>query len=772
MVKKTATCFYLPNGNPWSGPVHEHDGTWMAGARHTSRPHPVLNRVQHNNVKVQDYRIFSRLERIQNNISLSEQVESRRIFSDLFLSRDADSAARGLLAMNIERFLTSSSRFNKLFSTADVNKLMPYTEIQSLKIVRTKVEKKGANDFDFANQEDVYEIVAESNDHPTKKTLIRKDNFIDENMDSIPETYIGTVSEKRLAGLGKKRAFSFYDSKIREFEAGEYRYGIEVSMTDPTIKYMELQMRGLRKAHEILSDYYHFANNRRYFNHQGKFHMQALEFLAKAYGSSVKIEKRNSFNYFPWRRAVKIYLKVLSELTGANTKVYARRLYAILGPSSGGLEGVEAFLSLLAGLIQKLASYGIVIERPYSDKRSKAKSNKKQEASLLETTHYFDNTFDAGIVKEYGIDYYGDFLTKNYTGPMTISMSAIQRRFEKEAERMGTTRPRPQNMAEYRKFHSTLSPIRVRTNTEVYNLEDMANTSPETLRRVKAQVLKMRKRADNQGVRTPDNGGSTYEMLRSMLRQQGVGATVQMYKAAKEDPCDPEVKVPATSEAPKQTDTSKFLPGGKDDNFTAKESNRPSDNTQSEDNSEADVSIEILEALAVGETSGDILGNTDVTIRYITNFTDDMELEHVDAPFGNESQLAILENVKAQEEKDTINTTVIVGSTDTTEPEYKDIEEEPKQEVPIETEEPKDEEYTEEPDDTMDTDDNAETSTNVGNSTGSEEVASKATTGPAIRRDAVVQAPPTVARTEQQQTYLVGVASTSNTGTGGGGDAY
>ena len=216
--------------------MHEHDGTWMAGARHTSRPHPVLNRVQHNNVKVQDYRIFSRLERIQNNISLSEQVESRRIFSDLFLSRDADSAARGLLAMNIERFLTSSSRFNKLFSTADVNKLMPYTEIQSLKIVRTKVEKKGANDFDFANQEDVYEIVAESNDHPTKKTLIRKDNFIDENMDSIPETYIGTVSEKRLAGLGKKRAFSFYDSKIRVVEAGEYRYGIEVSMTDPTIK--------------------------------------------------------------------------------------------------------------------------------------------------------------------------------------------------------------------------------------------------------------------------------------------------------------------------------------------------------------------------------------------------------------------------------------------------------------------------------------------------------------------------------------------------------
>ena len=67
-----------------------------------------------------------------------------------------------------------------------------------------------SNDFDFANQEDVYEIVAESNDHPTKKTLIRKDNFIDENMDSIPETYIGTVSEKRLAGLGKKRAFSFY----------------------------------------------------------------------------------------------------------------------------------------------------------------------------------------------------------------------------------------------------------------------------------------------------------------------------------------------------------------------------------------------------------------------------------------------------------------------------------------------------------------------------------------------------------------------------------
>ena len=784
-TKRTTTCFYLPNGNVWSGPVHVHDGVWMAGARHTTKSHPVLDKMDHNNVKIQDFRIFERLKKIQNNIFVSRKTESRRIFSDLFLSRDADSAARGLLVMNVERFLTANSRFNNLFFTADTDKLMSYTEIQSLKVIRAKKEKKNVNDFDYVDQKDMYEVVAESSDHPTKKFLVRKDKFIDENMDGVVEKYIGTVSEKKLTGLGRKRAFSFYDSKIKEFEEGEYNYGVEVTMTDPTIKYLERQVRGLKKAHRILNEYYQFASDKRYFNYKGELDMQAIKFLGNIYGSSGRIEKRNSFNSFPWRRAVKIYLTVLGELTGEDPRRYAKRLYAILGPTSKNLDGVEAFLKLLEGLIQKLLSYGITVEQTYSNKRSRASSNKKQEATLLEISHFFDNTFDAGIVKEYGIDYYGDFLTKNYTGPMTISTSNLHKRFAKEAERTGTTRPSPQNIENYKKFYSTLSPIRVRTNTDDYNLEDLSNMSAEDLRRVRAQVSKMRNRSDDQGVNTPDNGGSTYEILRSILRQQGAGAVLELYQSKDDDPCDPEVKKSPKDEGGGTTGSDNFLPGGKDDNFTTKETNKPSGDTQKPDSERIQVTgplglwmghraLEILEALGSKQDEGDILSNEGVKIKYITNFTEDMDIVFVDAPFDRGPFLTVLENTEAQDEKDTTNTALIVGLTDDSEPENRDEDGEKK--PPVDTEEgppdePEDdgeeEGYLEGTHNTMDASDNAEVSSDISYNTGAEEVAVKATTSRMTQRVAVVPAPPTVVRTEQQQTYLVGVAPTD---TDSGGD--
>ena len=777
IVKRTATSFYLPNGNVWSGPVHKHNDVWMAGARHTNRPHPVLEKVSYNNVKIQDFRIFDRLKEAQNNISLTRQVDPRRTLSNLFLTRDNDGAARGLFAVNIESFLRANSRFNNLFYTSGADKLMAHTSIQSLRIIRTKREKKGINDFGFVDQKDLYSTVAESSDHPSRGFLIRKNNFMDENMDGIPEKYIGTIAEKRLPGLKRKRAFSFVDSQISSFEEGEYGYGIELTATDPTIKFLELQIKGLKKARKILTDYYEIASSRKYYNYKGQIDMQSIAFLGKVYGSKDKLQNGKSFESFPWRRATKIYLKVLQNLIGGRTSRDAKSLYALLGPSSGGVEGVEMFLKLLDGLIQKLLSYGVQIDRPYSDKRSAAKYNKKSGSTLLEMVHHFDSTINAGIVKEFGIDYYGDYLTKNYTGPMSILRENVIRRFSKEADRLGTRVPEVTNLEEYKKFYSTLTPIRVTTNTDGYDLMDLSNVQPEILRRMRVQIIKMRNRADNQGVKTPDNGGSTYEMIRSALRQQGTGAVLESYSLSLEDPCDPEVSMPSRDGRTQSVGSSKFLPGGSQDNLSTKETNRASDNKQRVDDREKSVPEDTMADLVLEQEDADILEPGGIKIKYVTGFSDDMDIKYVDAPHGASSQIIIIEAKDSQSQEDTTNTVVILENTDTRESEMQEPERDEQESaeedetIVVEVEEPKEEEYQEEPDPSTDSDDNADASPDIAMSTGSEEVVGETMGAPrVIERAAPIQAPPMAVRTEQQQTYLTG--RTRGEGSGGGTGGY
>ena len=48
--------FYLPDNTVYAGPVHVHDGVFMAGAFHSSRQHSVLRQVEIENLKLKDER--------------------------------------------------------------------------------------------------------------------------------------------------------------------------------------------------------------------------------------------------------------------------------------------------------------------------------------------------------------------------------------------------------------------------------------------------------------------------------------------------------------------------------------------------------------------------------------------------------------------------------------------------------------------------------------------------------------------------------------------
>ena len=70
----TEVQYLLPDGNIWTGPTHQHNGVWMAGAEHTNEPHPVLQRINISSNKVRDFRDFTELSYLNDSLYQSQSV--------------------------------------------------------------------------------------------------------------------------------------------------------------------------------------------------------------------------------------------------------------------------------------------------------------------------------------------------------------------------------------------------------------------------------------------------------------------------------------------------------------------------------------------------------------------------------------------------------------------------------------------------------------------------------------------------------------------------
>ena len=67
-VSYTEHKYLLPDGTMWTGPVHEHNGVVMAGSTHTNEPHPILQKVNLTSKKVRDFRDFTELSYLSDNL--------------------------------------------------------------------------------------------------------------------------------------------------------------------------------------------------------------------------------------------------------------------------------------------------------------------------------------------------------------------------------------------------------------------------------------------------------------------------------------------------------------------------------------------------------------------------------------------------------------------------------------------------------------------------------------------------------------------------------
>ena len=338
-LQQTREAFFLPSGQAWEGAVHLHatgynpapdgyqgDGLlssydsgapyrgWMAGSDHHSPNLPKLRLAEVSNNKIVDYRIGSFVEPLDGPLGLGEQQqlyeynstgtgnlaaylskaflstfqkEKRKDFikdndsefSKLYVTRDLEGSARGLVFINILELLKNNSKLFPIFFGEYDPLLKPnqlgmkigngtYTvpfdlawgegilekcPILELKIYRDRVKKKVLNTR--------YEKFANDEDYEEPSKLIATISDVNGAVGSASTLNNSSISE--LSGLPDsgllKRYFQFTDTDVRREVAGLYRYRIELKVKDGSYDALYNRYRLLTNAKMLLNDYYDLA---------------------------------------------------------------------------------------------------------------------------------------------------------------------------------------------------------------------------------------------------------------------------------------------------------------------------------------------------------------------------------------------------------------------------------------------------------------------------------------------------------------------------------
>ena len=158
--------YYLPNGQKWEGPVHYHNGTWMAGKKHTEAAHPNLTKKMTTSAAViKDFRDFTDLPLTkeefyndQNNLASLISTPFGNKFSDVIVGPKKSSLIYDTISYSIPYkankktlskvgliFGLDMKEIQKQYSfIKSIDIALPHTKIKTFSVFRTNLETNDA----------------------------------------------------------------------------------------------------------------------------------------------------------------------------------------------------------------------------------------------------------------------------------------------------------------------------------------------------------------------------------------------------------------------------------------------------------------------------------------------------------------------------------------------------------------------------------------------------------------------------------------------------
>jgi hypothetical protein len=446
--------FLLPDGEIWTGAVHEHNGAFMAGREHTNTPHPILTREVVVNSKVQDFRdIDSPLESEINlkpvesllstilNRNTSNEInieETTAYFSDAFMSSDSKEGKRVCnmtFSFDFSKFCMNNSRFGKLF--ADPRKIdiqqeiLRLSRITSFKVFRHRTDKgAGFNKVGTKSLGSNFKENAYFSSEQVPALIVRSD---DSGGVLRPVTNdAGSIREIDLFGAETLRSYAVTDTEVADLTDGRYRYSVELKAVDGSFEYLRNIFNSFVDVKEKFALYNNLSTSPDYYDSKTNVFKNGLKVHYDILQQNTNGTVDQSM--YPWTQGPANFcetLKVLTNLSDAELFAIFVKLYSVCNASTGTPNGVRSVLTVM----EKLET---ILTKIIGDNRQTSVNNSEKSGQsvianrlFMEDDQTFSSIFEAEEPHSYGINVLDLNDRNGFSGPTTITaidyFSRVQR---------------------------------------------------------------------------------------------------------------------------------------------------------------------------------------------------------------------------------------------------------------------------------------------------------------------------------------------------------
>lgn len=333
-----------------------------------------------NNYKLQDFRIQSKIEKQQIdfkrfneeilNVKLGRKVEiepkHKIYFSDIFLSNRE--SCNFFFSLSLKQLVLDNCMLSKIYQilpSSLENSILSRTKIVSFKVLRRRISKSGLSTNPLTDERQTYDVMPGEKE----ETLIScKMNNLGELLNSLSEK----CEVKQIKSCFKEtNAYSLFfikDLDLVNKSEGEYQYGIEIELSDPSKNIIVGDLSGLRTSKKVLTDLLEQINKTKNFfidNETNNFEKEIYYDDPHINDSKKEITLRkssipalSSFNQRTISLSVDTYFEVLStyytgleEQKQQEIKDSIKSQISVFNRETSGLEN---FINLYDNLIRNL----------------------------------------------------------------------------------------------------------------------------------------------------------------------------------------------------------------------------------------------------------------------------------------------------------------------------------------------------------------------------------------------------------------------------------
>ena len=454
-IKRTASVLKTPAGKIWAGPVHYHEGTYMVGAFHSSKPHDKLKEEKVPNVTVSDYRLLEDAEAAELQLfpDKPEQRQTKRksgkrdktaggnktskkesFLSKIYHSRSPTNETNFVFHMDIDKLIRFQGQYGNLLDVVDEKakaNILSKSKIRNVRIYRHRV-KKGIRKGETidASFEQRTELIATSSEHRAGSLpkSVRRSHPDATTTEADPKL-IGAIKEVSILDRAQIRTFAVTDFDMIRRTDGLYQYSAQFDIEDGTVSFATEQLDKLKKARIALRKFYNESIQHGNFNAtqnratrsfenkmRKEFPIPAQSSILSGRRSDRVAIMEESISSAPWVRTPAVYADVLFNLTTVDeskASQIASLLYEMANPYNGNPTGILTSLRVVEALEGKIkGALGekhrsmdefnhSVVGRPEGSQVQGGKSFR----SAIELTHRFKRIFDSDILKGVGYDF-------------------------------------------------------------------------------------------------------------------------------------------------------------------------------------------------------------------------------------------------------------------------------------------------------------------------------------------------------------------------------